>query len=156
MYYSIYFLTGTDVTFNVANLFWTACLEGASALLVASFPVMPRLYQYIRNKTSTGSTKRPSYRATFGFGSSNRRLRPGFQKPDISTSTTNYSDEEEKQLRREWAPPLGEAGGHSFSSAQAVDVETGLQSHRPQSPDGRNIMKTIRVDAAFEPAHLRS
>ena len=64
LYYSIQLFKTVDVTFHIADLFWSAILEGASAILVASFPVLPKLYQFIRGKSSAGRSSRPSYQAT--------------------------------------------------------------------------------------------
>ena len=63
---------------------WTAGLEGASAILVASFPVMPRLYRFLRGERQ-GSLERlsdPSYeKRKFGSDSTGPERRPSARIP---------------------------------------------------------------------------
>ena len=93
LYYSVQLLSIADVTYNITYLFWTATLEGTSAILVASFPVMPRLYQYIRND-------RHLFLSKFGFGSSGRRLLASSPRTGKKGSSGIQTDD--KQLRPQW------------------------------------------------------
>ena len=112
LYYSMRLVNNKDVTWEVVNLSWTACLEGVAAILVASFPVFPRLYQFLRGERPAGSSTRPSYRPMYGsnhshIARSGRKASPGkpFQKVGgagaVHTESVALG---EQGLSREWVP----------------------------------------------------
>lgn len=151
LYYSVVLINTTDVTFNTGNLLWTAGLEGATAILVASFPIMPRLYQFICSKTSTSSTSQLLSLTRFSFTSLSRRLLPAIAWSSRKSSTTNNSDEDGKQLGRRWSPL--QVPGTGPSKTQIVDLEKGMQNHGPESFTNPGSTDAARVKLLYQPAH---
>ena len=73
--YSVVIVGTADLTYYEVGLCWTSALETISAILVACFPVMPRLYRFLRGERPAAghSSRRPSYRPTaFSVGSVGR------------------------------------------------------------------------------------
>ena len=159
LYYSVQLIRATDVTYEDASLSWSASLEGASAILVASFPVMPRLYQFFRgDKTRTAaSSPNPSYPPKSGSGFStpssfnSRPLRASIGRFSMmAPKTTPAADDDEKQLRRDWAPPAV-SQGYGLTNAEIRRASERL-SDIPQ----RDIRKTVMIETKYEVFEPRS
>ena len=152
LYYSILLMSVVDVTYNILNLCWTASLELASALLVASFPVMPRLYQYIRGKRPADSTTYPSYRFSFRFGSN--RFTPRKARPSIGTlSHENQTVVSAGQERHEWLP-LEDQGGYGLPNIRMTGLAKAPETYQPDSLGKREIRRTVTIHTQFEPTYL--
>ena len=105
LYYSIVLLNTSDMTYNMINLCWTSALEVAGGLLVASFPVLPRLYRFLRGEQAAASTAGWSKRPTFNSSSQSRATKKSKSGTDRSDTTVAYSaGGDETRLEREWLP----------------------------------------------------
>ena len=147
------------MTYEDAYLSWSASLEGASAILVASFPVMPRLYQFLRgeNPKKGSAVRTSSHMGTFGSGpSSNRRsIQSGFfGKNSNKTPQTAQVNIDESRLRRADWVPIKDAQEYGLSSAQVTLSEVG--EDRELDLPNRDIRKTIRIETRFEISEPRS
>lgn len=125
----------TDVTYNAVNLSWTACLEGASALLVASFPVFPRLYQFLLDKRPANSSTRPFNRTSHSY-SPGRNRRSAGTSPSIGGNPSDSTfNEDEARSRDDWVL-LEEGNGHGGANAQVQSPEKHFRRPGSKSSEG--------------------
>lgn len=117
---------------------WTACLEGSAAILIACFPVMPRLYRFIRGERQ-GSTTRPTYeKRMLGSGSTGPDRQPsaGIQPP-------------------EWTPAV--AVTHSGAGAEQGNLSGGMQKQfiKGWYGDSKAAVQTMGTHLVVVDEHAR-
>ena len=82
-----------DITFEIVNFLWTSCLECTSAILVASFPVMPRLYKHLWGKRTGSSEEKSSTRQrNVNIRANNGNSLAGFNRQSSVRNMTEYTE----------------------------------------------------------------
>lgn len=155
-YYSIQLLNVGDFTYHSADLFWAATLEATSAILVASFPVMPRLYQTICRKKQTSSAVRSSFLSRLGQGSLYYRLLSSFSRLGKKGSISGLTDEEQRQHKPQWSPNIDPEMKVPFNTQVSDYRYAYIHSDESESkvdPESTGIRKTTDIEATYWPPH---
>ena len=157
LYYSIQLIYAADMTFEVVNLAWTACLECAAAILVASFPVMPRLYRFIRGEKATAPSVYAPHGAANEFEPRSRHVDRGqsIRKFGSARSRMGQGEDDQAQLKNDWVP-LEEGREYGLSNAEVEALERGMRSPGSRTPPAQDIRKTVKIETQFEPDYPQS